>query len=255
VTGRLSGRVVATTRDDAENDPLVARLRAEGAEVVRWPTITFGPPSDPVRLNRALEELATGRYRWLVCTSARGAEAVGPAARYPGTVRVGAVGRATANALEQAGWRVDVVGGEDAAALVAALHGVDALGGARILFPAASRAGKVLEEGLGAAGARVDRVEAYATLLVPPDAAKVRTDLVRGVDVVTFASPSAVGSLAEGLGPEWPAALDGVPVVAIGPSTERALVEAGLASSLITTARSPGFDTLVDACVAATQKI
>lgn len=248
---RLSGRVVATTRDGEPGDPLTRKLEAEGATVVEWPTLAFAPPNDEDALHRVRRRVHEEAFDWVVFTSARAVTALGPGDGVPGTVRVAAVGHATADALRTAGWRVDETGTNDARDLAEQMARGARLDGSRILFPAGSLAGSALEETLGAFGADVARVEAYKTLEVPPDEARVRADLERGVDVVAFASPSAVRSFARALGAAWTEELSGVGVAAIGPSTERALVEQGIEPGRIVTAAPPGLDALVDACGAA----
>ena len=246
---RLSGRVVATTRDGAPDDPLTAKLRAEGAKVLEWPTLTFEAPRDPGPLERARRDVRAGAYDWVVVTSARAVEPLGRGDDVPVGVRVAAVGAATAAALRARGWRVDVTGTSDARALTEAMSEGTALVGARVLFPAASLAGDTIEEDMAALGAEVERVEAYRTEPRPPDRRKVREDLGRGVDAVAFASPSAVRALVGTLAPEWPAALGRAGLAAIGPSTTRALTESGVDGGRIATAAVPGIDGLVDACV------
>jgi uroporphyrinogen-III synthase len=246
---RLSGRVVATTRDGAADDPLTELLEQEGAKVVLWPTLAFEAPEDPAPLAQARTGARSGAFDWVVFTSARAVQSLGDGAGVPGGVRIAAVGRATARALREAGWRVDVTGDSDATGLARRVAAAGRLDGARVLFPAASLAGSALEEALVAAGAIVERVEAYRTVLVPPDAARVRADLDAGVDAVVFASPSAVSSLAGALGAGWPKVLAGTGVAAIGPSTQQALVEAGVEAERIRTADPPGLEELVEACV------
>lgn len=251
---RLSGRVVATTRDGAPDDPLTEKLRAEGAKVLEWPTLSFEAPRDPEPLARARRDVRAGAYDWVVVTSARAVEPLGPGGDVPERVRVAAVGPATAAALRAHGWRVDVTGTSDAQALVEAVSATAALQGARVLFPAASLAGDTIEEDLAALGARVERVEAYRTVPRAPERRSVSDDLRRGVDAVAFASPSAVRALVETLSPEWPAALGPAGFAAIGPSTKRALAESGVEQRRIATAVPPGLDGLVDACVSCIER-
>jgi uroporphyrinogen-III synthase len=246
---RLSGRVVATTRDGAPDDPLTEKLRAEGAKVLEWPTLSFEAPYDAGPLERARRDMQAGAYDWVVVTSARAVEPLGRGEDVPKSVRVAAVGAATAAALRARGWRVDVTGTSDASALVEAVSEGGATDGARVLFPAGSLAGDTIEKGMAALGARVERVEAYRTVPRSPGRLRVREDLRRGVDAVAFASPSAVGALVETLSPEWPAALGRAGLAAIGPSTTRKLTESGVDEGRIATADPPGLDGLVDACV------
>jgi uroporphyrinogen-III synthase len=96
-------------------------------------------------------------------------------------------------------------------------------------------------------------VEAYRTRQAPPDAHAVRSDLRRGVDVVTFASPSAVHSLAEALDGDLRGALQGVGVAAIGKTTAQSLEESGVEE--VQVGEGGGMAGLVSACVSAVARI
>lgn len=242
---RLSGTVIATTRDGDPDDPLVHGLRAEGARVLVWPTLTFAPSREPERLRAATQ--AVESFDWLVFTSARGVEAFAEqSAAAPRTGRIAVVGPSTARAVHAIGWSTDVIGSGGAEELAARLARSTDLEGARVLFPAASGARATLEQALRAAGATVERVEAYHTRRTPPDAASVRRDLSEGVDAVAFASPSAVRSLARSLHDDWPGALSRCAVVAIGPTTVAAAVAEGLTD--VSTAPETTLSGLIDAC-------
>jgi glutamate-1-semialdehyde 2,1-aminomutase len=224
--GRLAGRVVVVTRDGEDDDPLAALLEARGATVRAWPTLAFEPPRDPAPLARALED--PDGWDWIVFTSARAVPPVSTRAAVApsnGRPRVAAVGEATARALAEAGWSVDFVGeGPGAAALAGGLRAATDLAGARILVPAASRARDTLADALSRAGATVHQVEAYRTLVRGPDPARVEDDLRRGVDAITFASPSSVEALATTLDVGQVAS---IALVAIGPTTAEALTRWG----------------------------
>lgn len=243
---RLAGRIVATTRDGDPDDGLVSRLRAEGAEVLLWPTLAFVPSSTPEALDERAAEM--GRYDWVVFTSARAVAPLADRASPPtGGPKVAAVGTATARALEERGWPVFTVGDGGAAELARAMGRDVPLDGVRVLFPAGSRARQTLEDALASRGARVDRVEAYRTVATVPDARGIRAALEGGVDVVTFTSPSAVRSLRHALASGWPSALDGSEIAAIGRTTARTAHAAGLRR--VATAAEPSLDSLVDSCV------
>jgi uroporphyrinogen-III synthase len=240
--GRLDGRTVATTRADDPGDPL------EGASVVVWPTIAIEPPGDPAPLFAALGALE--QYDWVVFTSGRAVASVADHVPPPGGApSVASVGESTADALRTRGWPVDVVGaGGGAADLVEDLARQARLDGARVLFPAGSLARNELVDGLEARGARVDRVEAYRTRHADLDGARVRADLAAGVDVVAFASPSAVTGLRRALDGNLVGTLRACTVAAIGETTARALREEGFAD--VTVAIESSMDGLVAACIA-----
>jgi uroporphyrinogen-III synthase len=238
--------VVATTRDGDRHDPLVRGLRAEGARVVEWPTLTFSPTTDPSGLAAAADTLA--QYDWVVFTSARGVHALAElGAHAPAGTAVAAVGPATAAALTTWGWSPTVAGTGGATALAEVMAEVRNLDGASVLFPAASAARPTLEEALTAHGAHVTRVEAYRTLPSPPDPEVVCADLAQGVDVVTFTSPSAIHSLARALGERWPRFRETLQVAVIGPTTAQAARERDIET--VAVASEPTLDSLIDACV------
>ena len=244
---RLAGRVVVVTRNGDPNDPLVVGLRAQEAEVRLWPTLAFRASDDPAALTDALRRL--DRFDWIVFTSARSVDVViaeHPEPPGPNGPAVAAVGAATAGRLREWGWSASVVGRGGAESLVEAVADARDLTGASVLFPAASRARDTLSSGLAARGARVERVEAYQTVLSPPDADAVRADLEGGVDAVTFASPSAVRALESSVG-ELRGALQTRPAVAIGPTTERALRERGV--ERVVRARDTSIQGLIQAVV------
>jgi uroporphyrinogen-III synthase len=249
----LAGRVVATTRSGDPEDQLMELLEEEGAAVVSWDTLTIDPPGDAEALKSAAGRI--DEYDWVAFTSPRSVEAVTKVtAEAPTRARVAAVGAGTTRALEAAGWSVAVIGSAGAAMLVRGWSAEYDLDGTRVLFPAGSLARSTLETLLEEVGARVERVEAYRTSIVPPDSGRVRADLADGVDVVTFASPSAVQSLSEALGGDWPEALDHCVIVAIGPTTREALVSTGVGADRIHTADPSGVPGLVKAAISALQQ-
>jgi uroporphyrinogen-III synthase len=100
---------------------------------------------------------------------------------------------------------------------------------ARVLFPASDIARDDIPEGLAELGAKVDRVTAYRMVTLPLDAESCGSQVDAGqVQVVTFASPSAMEGLLEGLGEGlFRRIAEEIPAAAIGPTTARALHGAG----------------------------
>src|SRR5207249_219328 len=123
----------------------------------------------------------------------------------------------SAAALREAGATGPVVApGAGSEALAAALRAADGWSGRRVLMPHAAEGGTALADALREAGARIDEVIAYRTLALPPlDVA--RAWVAAAPDAVVLASPSAVRSLAAGIGATALRSLRAV--VAIGPTT------------------------------------
>jgi uroporphyrinogen III methyltransferase/synthase len=252
--GPLSGLAVVVTRDEPPGGPLAVRLAGAGARVLHWPAMAVAPPADPEPLARELAALES--YDWLALTSAHAVAAVaGRRTALPPALRVAAVGAATAAAVRERGWRVDLVPEDfhvDALIASFAEAGEErSVAGRRILFPASDRAARTLQAGLAALGAEVVRVEAYRTAAAPLAAAPCLAALARGeVDVVTFASPSAVDGLGGALGaPGLAQLLTHAAVAAIGPTTAAALARRGRSADAVA---EPGtLDGLVAAALAA----
>lgn len=224
----LAGRTVVVTRPRDQAGPLASALRRTGAEVVLLPTIDVRAADDPGPLDRALRDL--GIYAWVVFTSANAVrfvdarmQAVGVGA-FPAGLRVAAVGRATAAALEERGLPVHAVPKTFVGSRIPDVLGDVA--GARVLLPRADIGREATVDAIEAAGAVVDVVTAYHTVPAAPDRAGLAA-LDAGVDAITFTSPSTFRNLIALLGTRARPVLEGVTIGSIGPVTSEAVRGAG----------------------------
>jgi uroporphyrinogen-III synthase len=231
---------VVVTRAEAKDGPLSSQLRTLGLEVLLWPAVSVAAASGPA-LEQAVARIE--EFDWIVFASRRAVTAViGFRPRLPESVRVAAIGRATAQVLRGRGFRVDLMPNEaNAAALVDAFAAVGA-SGARILYPASSRALPTIAQGLAQLGAQVLQVEAYRTEASQLDVSDCRLWInEKVIGAVTFASPSAVIELERALGsPDFTRLLNHAAIVAIGPTTARALAERGRTAVLAESATLAG---------------
>lgn len=228
----LQGFRIAVTR--AEQQLGVARRLFEqaGAQVIDLPALVVGPPEDWGPLDEAVADLA--QFHWLIFSSANGVEAVqarlrrrgGDLARPPKGLRIAAVGRRTAEQLEELGVRVDFVPTRFVADALIDEFPVSAWG-LHLLLPRVQSGGRtLLAEAFGSAGARVVEVPAYETRCpdgLPTNAVQA---LQQGtLSAITFSSGKTVrhcAQLLEGaFGPPWRQVLTGVKVVSIGPQTSQ----------------------------------
>jgi uroporphyrinogen-III synthase len=224
-TRPLQGRRIAITRPAGTGAELARALERLGAVPFVAPLIEVRPAPN----GRALEASiawGAGRYDWIVFTSANAVRAVAPllqrrSSRRGKIARVAAVGSATARALASRGIRVDFVPSTFEGKRLAAE--LDVRRGDRLLLPRSAIAEPALPEALRARGARVDQVAAY-DVRQGPGAARLRAALSAGtIDFLTLYSPSAARTLATvALGLSLP------PIVAVGPVTARAAVDAGM---------------------------
>lgn len=229
-TRDVVGLRIALTRP--QPGELAERLQALGAVVVHVPLIDVADAADGgAALRRALARL--GAFDWLVVTSANGARRVGEAAQAHPGVRLAAVGPATADALAaSAGRPTDLIPDvARAEGLLAAFPRWPS----RVLLAQADRAGRLLADGLTAAGHDVESVVAYRTVERPPSAQE--TAELRRADVVVLASGSAAATYARAVGRAQ------TTIVAIGPVTAQAARTHGLVVDHI--APSPDTDALL----------
>jgi uroporphyrinogen-III synthase len=231
---------VVVTRAEARDGALSSQLRALGLEVLLWPAVSVSAASGP-GLSQALARIEA--FDWVVFASRAAVTAVIEiCARFPDTVRVAAIGRATAQVLRGRGFRVDLMPNEANAAALVDAFAEAGCAGARILYPASSRALPTISQGLTQLGAEVVQVEAYRTEAAALDVDNCRAWIHREViGAVTFASPSAVIELERALGaPDFARLLAHSAVVAIGPTTARALADRGRTAVLAESATLAG---------------
>jgi uroporphyrinogen-III synthase len=230
----LSGVRVLVGRARHQASVLSSELRKLGATVIEIPFIEIRKPRSFKPLDSALMSLAT--YDWLVLTSVNGVEAMWERLAKLHLTKtsfmhlgIAAIGPATRKGIEQRGGKVDVVPEEYVAESV--VHSLRRrVKGKRVLLVRAKVARDVIPRELRRAGAEVDVVEAYETVV--PQSSRVRLRSLLGnprrrPHVVTFTSSSTVRNFVALLGPTK-ASIQGVRLASIGPVTSSTLRELGL---------------------------
>ena len=250
----LSGIRVLVGRAKHQAGALSTQLRKQGAQVIEIPFIEIRKLRSFKPLDTALKNLNS--YDWLILTSANGVEAMwdrmrhariappwksGPSRAKSAPQSVGAlapavaaIGPATKKAIEQRGLKVDVVPKEYVAeSVVRSLS--SKVKGKRVLLVRAKVARDVIPRELRKAGAHVDVVEAYETVVPQSSRRRLQAALrnpKKRPHVVTFTSSSTVKNFVELLGvrlkPKLRSMLEGVLMSSIGPVTSSTLRESGL---------------------------
>jgi uroporphyrinogen III methyltransferase/synthase len=236
----LEGRTIVVTRAVSQAGELSEALESYGAKVFICPTIEIREPDNYDRLDEALDHLYG--YDWLIFTSTNGVKFFlqrladrGLKVADLDEIRVCAIGQRTADKLHDAHVHVDLVPSQSTAegvfeALSEFVGGPDHLHGLNILLPRAAVGRDILPKQLEAAGARVDVVTAYQTV-VPEnfDRGRLSAMLAGSGDCIAFTSPSTVKNLAKLFDThDLSTVLQGVVIACIGPITSAAAVEYGL---------------------------
>src|ERR1700683_2530081 len=252
-SGALSGLPVLVGRARHHAGALSGELRKHGASVLEIPFIEIRRPKSFNPLDSVLKNLA--EYDWLILPSVNGVDAMWDRlARLRLTrmnlrhLRVAAIGPATKKAIEQRGIKVDVVPKEYVAeSVVRSLR--RRVKGKRVLLVRAKVARDVIPRELRNAGAHVDVVEAYETVVPASSRTRLQSALQnaeRRPHVVTFTSSSTVRNFVALLGAQT-TNLDGIQLASIGPVTSSTLRELGLRADI--SARKFTIPGLVEAIV------
>ncbi|MBI5869927.1 MAG: uroporphyrinogen-III C-methyltransferase [Actinobacteria bacterium] len=243
----LFGRRVVVTRSRTQASDLVTALADAGALPVEFPTIKVIPPGDGyAALDAAISRLRDAAdggpaYDWAVFTSVNGVEKFFERLSIDGDTRdlrgikLGAIGPATAAALESRGLRLDFVPAEyRAEAVLEGLLERGAAGGS-VLIPRAKEAREVLPEKLAEAGARVEVVPAYETVLDETGVDDMKDMLSSGeIDIITFTSSSTVTNFVKLLeGFDFQTLPANVTIACIGPVTADTARDLGLRVDLV----------------------
>ena len=215
-------------------------LEGYGAKVIVCPTIEVREPDNYERLDEALDHLYG--YDWLIFTSTNGVEYFLRHLKDRefqvsdlDEIKVCAIGQRTADKLHDAHVHVDLVPSQSTAEGVfqalSEFAGGDAhLHGLNFLLPRAAVGRDHLPKALEQAGARIDVVTTYQTVLPENfDRGKLAAMLAGSGDCIAFTSPSTIKNLAklfdtQDLG----TVLSGVVIACIGTVTAAAAVEYGL---------------------------
>lgn len=253
----LTGTRVLVGRAKHQAGALSTELRNLGAHVIEIPFIEIRKPHSFRPLDSALKNLNT--YDWLILTSVNGVEAMwarmeklrlvgvendregheltraarnhdkDAASAVEVRLHIATIGPATQKATEKRGLTVDVVPKEYVAeSVVRSLK--SKVAGKRVLLVRAKVARDVIPRELRKAGANVDVVEAYETV-VPQSSRRKLIAALKNANkrphVVTFTSSSTVKNFVTLLG-RGRAHLRGIRMASIGPVTSGTLRECGL---------------------------
>jgi uroporphyrinogen-III synthase len=232
----LAGKCIVATRAPEQAGELVRELNARGAEVLLFPMVRFAPPEDWVPLDQVL--LRLGEFGVVIFLSANAVRYVFERCRHLGVKFgagqgarpfVAAVGLTTERALTEEGTRADYVG-SDRTGESLARELMPRIAKSSVLLPRSDRRNEAVPLALREMGASVTEVIAYRTTL-PDHIDEAAVERIRrgAVDVVMFASPSAVQNFVATVGGDDVAKIaKRVHFAVIGPTTAQSLRDANL---------------------------
>lgn len=237
----LSGCRVLVSRAKKQAGALSSALKDLGCKVIEIPFIAIRKPASFKALDTALQNIAS--YDWLILTSVNGVQALfeRTAKRKLDNsalthLKIAAIGPATKSAIEKHGLPVAVTPKEYVAeSVVNSLQ--TRVKGKCVLLVRAKVARDLIPRELRKAGAVVDVIEAYETLVPKQSKKQLRAALAgkRKPHAITFTSSSTVKNFVSLLGVRNARAAlkklaphHGVHTASIGPVTSATLREFGL---------------------------
>ncbi|MFC2050941.1 uroporphyrinogen-III C-methyltransferase [Chloroflexota bacterium] len=236
----LFGKRVLVTRAEHQANELSRQLMEFGAIPIEMPVIKIDPPRNWKKLDQAI--MNRKNYDWIIFTSVNAVEmfwkrlyTLNLDSRWLADTKIGAIGPATARALEEKGIRSDYLPEiYTSQGFLAGLKKKD-IAGCKVFLPRADIAGNELSDGLAKLGAEVQQVTAYRTVTATNSISQAKRMLLRGeIDVITFTSASTVNSLLAILGQRWEV-IKQVRLACIGPNTAAALADKGLKADIVAT--------------------
>lgn len=238
----LAGKRVVITRGALQSDGLFTELTSRGAIPILFPLVSVAALDDYGSMHEELIRL--DRFDWIIFTSANAVRFIAARITELGLVLgevlkrtfVAAVGPATAEAAEGAGFTVKLIATTHSGLALADELG-EKLRGKRIFLPRSDRANPDLPTALRRYGADVTEVIAYRTVH-PNDIDHEKVDMVASgrCDAVLFFSPSAVHHFAEIFdGEQLQFLSSGLATVAVGPVTASAVRDLGVQSMVVAT--------------------
>jgi uroporphyrinogen III methyltransferase/synthase len=248
----LFNKRILVTRARRQASTLSRLLAEHGAQPVELPAIDIQTVNDSEPLDQAISNLAW--YHWIIFTSVNGVDAfwqrlqdLNRDNRTFNGIKIGAIGPATAKALEHKGIISDYVPEVYTSdGIIAGLENWD-IAGQRFLLPRADIADKELVWGISNLGASVHEVIAYQTVPVTDAIIQAKKMIISGgIDVITFTSSSTVSNLVAVFGGE-PMVVNRAKVACIGPKTAATANKVGLRVDIVAGEQTiPGLVTAIE---------
>jgi uroporphyrinogen III methyltransferase / synthase len=226
----LKNRTILVACSAKKLDELAYGLRSMGGTVLPFPVIEAKEIEDAHLLDQALASLR--EYDWILFTSAYGVrffmqrlnDRAIEVARQD-MPKLCAIGPATAAELKEFGFEASLIAehfmAEGVLDALGKYHGgIQNLAGKRLLMPRALKARELLPSALAEAGAQVDVVPCYQTVLGQIDIEVLLQLRKKDPDLIVFTSSSTIKNLLETLGlEEGKRLLNHSTVAVLGPVT------------------------------------
>jgi uroporphyrinogen-III synthase len=215
----LQDLTVVVTRPQHQADSLCQQLEALGARVIRFPVIGIEQPENPAKLIDLLKRISSFDIAVFISANAvdQAMKWLHEQGQSLATLKIAAVGRATAKALKRHGEQVDIVpqGKFNSEALLQ--HpGLQNMSNSRIVIFRGDGGREYLAEILIQRGASVEYAECYRRVKPNIDTGPLLKTWARNeIDVVTVTSNQALDNLYELVGKAGQHWLQKTPIIGV----------------------------------------
>lgn len=248
----LQGATVLVTRPVHQAENLSQLIASAGGLAVRFPTLEIAKLTDSEAEQVVSVNLAT--YDWLVFISANAVTMHGyysdsDRIKKFKSLRIAAIGKSTALALNKAGYVVDLLAenGANSEALLA-MPELAQVNGQRFLIIRGQGGREELANVLRSRGASVDYLDVYKRVMPSIDNAKLLELLKQqGLDIITITSAEAVQNLLKMVGESCKQHLLEVPLVVVSQRIRKIAAEIGF--KRIAVAESPSDIAILDTVI------
>ncbi len=193
----LKAKRILLTRPKDQNKEWADSLELLGAVPVLFPLIEINPVQDSNEIQEVLSHI--NQFDWIIFTSINAAkhslEMINKVLRIPHKIYVAAIGSKTTAYLEHHGLEVDFMPAIYTSAYLAEV--INDIKNKTILLPRTNIADDELAAQLTKKGAIVKEVIVYNTHIINDKHDILQQMINEGLDVITFASPSAVEAFCE----------------------------------------------------------
>jgi uroporphyrinogen-III synthase len=199
MTNKLNGKRILVTRPQQQAHNLISLIEQHGGQAIAFPTLEIISITHQQPIKEKLENLKS--YQWLIFTSANAVnfalQANGGKIETFKSVKIAAVGQATATALQQSGLSVDLVPrrGFNSEALLVELE-EQLLPNSSVLIVRGVGGRETLAEGLRKQKIKVDYLEVYQRVIPKLDCSSIIYLIQQQqIAVITVSSAEALYNL------------------------------------------------------------
>ncbi len=224
--GPLAGQGVLITRPAHQAESLCKLVAAAGGRPIPFPVLRIEPVGDPTWVRNRLAQ----PVELLIFISRNAVEfslPLFPEGRLPTAPKLAAIGRATAEALTQAGRAPDLVPERYDSESLLALPELQDLRGQRVTIVRGEGGRPLLGKTLQARGAIVRYAQPYRRVRPNLDVQALLGDYAREVQLLTATSNEVLENLVAILGPAHRAQLVATPLAVFSPRTAQKARELG----------------------------